>query len=110
MKRIVDVIKVIDKCGLSYRGDKAEAAYSLENIAFNHGNFLELILLLRKYDVCLQQHLNSWIGNSKKQHETGEKGRGSLVTLLSKVVDVISQLMRPLLQRNLSREVCFQSK
>ena len=46
MECIVDVIKVIGKCGLSYRGDKVEAGYSLENIAVNHGNVLELILLL----------------------------------------------------------------
>lgn len=38
MERIVDVITVIRKCGLSYRGNKAEAAYSLENIAVNHVN------------------------------------------------------------------------
>jgi len=29
MERIVDVVKVIGKCGLSYRGDKEEAGYSL---------------------------------------------------------------------------------
>jgi hypothetical protein len=45
MERIVDVIKIIGKCGLSYRGDE-EAGYCLENIAVNHGNILELILLL----------------------------------------------------------------
>ncbi len=94
MERIADVIKVIGKCGLSYRGDE-EAGYSLENI----GNILELILLLSRYDICLQQHVNTCIENSKKQHETGAKGRGSLVTLLSKdtfdkVVDVISQLIK----------------
>ena len=99
MERIVDVVKVIGKCGLSYRGDKEEWAFSLENIAVNHGNVLELILLLSRYDICLQQHVNSCIEDSKKQHETGAKGRGALVTLLSKetinkVVDVISQLIK----------------
>lgn len=99
MERIVDVVKVIGKCGLSYRGDKEEAGYSLENIAVNHGNVLEWILLLSRYDICLQQHVNTCIENSKKQHETGAKGRGALVTLLSKetinkVVDVISQLIK----------------
>ncbi|RXN33944.1 zinc finger MYM-type 1-like protein [Labeo rohita] len=99
MERIVDVIKVIGKCGLSYRGDNEEAGYSLENIAVNHGNILELILLLSRYDICLQQHVNTCIENSKKQHETGAKGRGALVTLLSKetfnkVVDVIGQLIK----------------
>lgn len=99
MERIVDVVKVIGKCGFSYRGDKEEGAFSLENIAVNHGNVLELILLLSRYDICLQQHVNTCIENSKKQQETGAKGRGALVTLLSKetinkVVDVISQLIK----------------
>lgn len=58
-----------------------------------------LILLLSRYDICLQQHVNTCIENSKKQHETGAKGRGSLVTLLSKdtfskVADAISQLIK----------------
>lgn len=65
-----------------------------------------LILLLSRYDICLQQHVNTCIENSKKQHETGAKGRGSLVTLLSKdtfskVVDAISQLIKA----NVAKEV-----
>uniref|UniRef100_A0A671TTT5 Uncharacterized protein n=1 Tax=Sparus aurata TaxID=8175 RepID=A0A671TTT5_SPAAU len=99
MERIVDVIKVIGKCGLSYRGDKAEAAYTLENTAVNHGNFLELMTLLSRYDLCLQQHMSSCIEQSRRHHDTGAKGRGSLVTLLSKdivgkVVDVLSQVIK----------------
>lgn len=54
---------------------------------------------MSRYDICLQQHVNTCIENSKKQHETGAKGRGSLVTLLSKdtfskVADAISQLIK----------------
>ncbi|XDV47519.1 hypothetical protein PO909_017124 [Leuciscus waleckii] len=100
MERIIDVIKVIGKCGLSYRGDKAEAAaYTLEDTAVNHGNFRELVILLSRYDLCLQQHISSCIEQSKKHHDTGAKGRGSLVTLLSedivgKVVDALSQVIK----------------
>ena len=99
MERIIDVIKVIGKCGLSYRGHKAEAAYTLEDTAVNHGNFLELLILLSRYDLCLQQHISSCIEQSKKHHDTGAKGRGSLVTLLSKdmvekVVDALSQVIK----------------
>lgn len=99
MERIIDVIKVICKCGLSYRGDKAEAAYTLEDTAVNHGNFLELVILLSCYDLCLQQHISSCIEKSKKPHDTGAKGRGYLVTLLSKdivgkVVDALSQVLK----------------
>ena len=41
MERVVDVVKVIGKCGLSYRGEE-ESGYALENVAANHGNSLEL--------------------------------------------------------------------
>lgn len=43
---------------MGIRGDKEEAAYSLENMAINYGNALELILLLSKCDMCLQQHVD----------------------------------------------------
>lgn len=84
---------------MGIRGDKEEAAYSLENMGINYGNALELILFLSKCDMCLQQHVDICTENSKKQHEKGAKGRGSLVTLLSKdtlnkVVNVISQLIK----------------
>ena len=58
MECVVDVTKVIRKCGISYRGDQ-EAAFSLKNMAVNHGNILGIILLLSKYDVCHQQHVIS---------------------------------------------------
>ena len=35
-----------------------EAAYTLENDDIDHGNFLEILLLLRKYDSVLQNHIN----------------------------------------------------
>ena len=54
MELVIDVVKVIGKYGLSYRGHRHEAAYNLENMAVNYGKFPELILLLSKYDVCLQ--------------------------------------------------------
>ncbi len=53
LERVVDVVKVIGKRGLSYRGSQSEAAYTLEDISVDHGNFLELILLISKYDNCL---------------------------------------------------------
>ena len=62
---IVDVIKVIGKCGLSYRGTHFEAAYTWENMALIHGNVLEMILLLSKFDVSLQGHVSECIKKSK---------------------------------------------
>lgn len=66
MGHIIDVIKVIGKCGLSYRGTNFEAAYTWENMALDHGNFLEMILLLSKFDVSLQEHVSECIKNEMK--------------------------------------------
>lgn len=96
---IVNVVKVIGKRGLSYQGSEFEAAYTLEDHSLDHGNFLKMILLLGLYDSCLQQHLTECIEKSKTQDESEARGRGSLVSLLSKdtvnkVIKVISQLIR----------------
>lgn len=104
MERVIDVVKVIGKCGLSYRGHRHEAAHNLENIAINHGNFLELILLLSKYDVCLQEHVSDCIQKSKKQ--MGSKGRGSLVTMMSKTTaKKVIEVIRMLIQQKIAAEV-----
>eukprot|EP00102_Acyrthosiphon_pisum_P019919 XP_016657129.1 PREDICTED: zinc finger MYM-type protein 1-like [Acyrthosiphon pisum] len=78
LDRIINVIKLIGKCGLSIRGKRNEAAYLLNNESVDHGNFLELIILLSKYDVVLNEHLNSVIKKSEKQHNCNSKGRGNL--------------------------------
>ena len=103
MERVVNVIKCIGKRGLSYRGGSHEAAYSLENVALDRGNFLEIIMLLSEYDTTLQEHVNDCIKKSKRLHEAG---RGSLLTLLSKqtgnkIIDVI----RILIQHTVASEV-----
>lgn len=89
MDRIINVVKVIGKRGLSYQGSDFEAAYTLEHRSLDHGNFLEMIMLLGLYDPCLQQHLTECIEKSKALHESGAGGRGSLVTLLSKDTIII---------------------
>ncbi|CAH0549851.1 unnamed protein product [Brassicogethes aeneus] len=85
--RVIDVIKLISKRGLSYRGKTNEAAYTLdsENEHKDHGTFLEIILLLSKYDIVLKNHLDSAIEISKKNEEKGIKNRtGNFVTFISK--------------------------
>lgn len=54
----------------------------------------------------LQEHVNECVQKSKSLHESGAKGRGALVTLLSKtsvdkVIDVISHFIK----ESISREV-----
>lgn len=101
LERIIDVVKVIGKRGLSYRGtsSESESAYSLDNSMIDHGNFLELILLLSKYDILLKDHLDKVIKKSKVAHASGSKGRGGSITLISKtminhVIAAISSLMK----------------
>ncbi|XP_022816963.1 uncharacterized protein LOC111349884 [Spodoptera litura] len=87
LKRIIDIILFISKQGIAYRG-KSEALYSLADIADdnqNHGNFLNLVVLLSKYDPVLKAHMSEAITESKKRKDSGKgKGRGGLVTFLSK--------------------------
>ncbi|KAF0748187.1 RNA-directed DNA polymerase from mobile element jockey [Aphis craccivora] len=55
-QRIVDVIKLIGKRGLSSQG-AYESAKDLANINVSHGNFLDILLLLAKYDAPLDEHI-----------------------------------------------------
>jgi len=49
---LIDVIKLIEKLG------NAEAAYTLDNSALHHGDFLEIVLLVSKYDPLLKEHVD----------------------------------------------------
>ncbi|KAF0761538.1 Uncharacterized protein FWK35_00010105 [Aphis craccivora] len=76
-ERIISVVKLIGKRGLSYRGKNNEGAYCLNDSNLDHGNFLEIMILLSKYDPVICEHFNVII--KKKQ-----KGRGNFLTFLSK--------------------------
>lgn len=82
LERVVDIVKVIGKRGLSYGGMQSEAAYTLDDPSIDHGNFLEMIILLGKYDVRLKEHLTECVEKSKILHQSGTKGRGSQITLI----------------------------
>ena len=43
MEKVVDVVTLIGKRGLSYRGSNEEAAYTLDNEEIDHGTFLEVV-------------------------------------------------------------------
>ena len=108
MERAVDVVKLIGKRGLSYRGSNEEAAYTLDNEEIDHGTFLEVVKLLRKYDSCTADHLSHVVQNSKKQHQKAKssRGRGSLVTLLSKTtVNSVITVIRDRISQWISEEV-----
>lgn len=90
-----------------------EAAYTLGDNTIDHGNFLEQIVLLGKYDMCLREHLNDCIEKSKKLHQSsGSRGRGSLVTLLSKttvnsVIDAIGHFIQESITSDVQRAGMF---
>ena len=65
--------------------------YTLDDKSVDHGNFLELILLISQFDVPLNNHIHKVIDASKKRHDSLERkgkgrsrGRGNLTTMLSK--------------------------
>lgn len=99
LHRIIDILKLIGKRGLSFRGS-IESAYTLENENVDHGNFLEILMLLSKYDLTLKNHLNQTIELSKKRHDKvgSSRGRGDLISFFSKttlnyIIDSIRELI-----------------
>lgn len=69
MERIIETIKTIGKRGLSFRGKRHEAAYSLTDETLDHGTFLEMLILLGKFDPILKNHLDYVVLKSKKAHQ-----------------------------------------
>ncbi|CAH2327721.1 zinc finger MYM-type 1-like [Pelobates cultripes] len=93
LNRIFNIVKLLGKQGLPFRAHGTnESLYNLNNIEINHGNFLEIVLLLSQYDIPLKNHLDKCVQDSEKRKQqlkdrkTSGKhstGRGSLVTFLS---------------------------
>lgn len=91
---IVDVLKLIGKQGLPLRAS-VEQAHKFNDVSVNHGNFLEILFLLSKYESTLKTHLSEVTKKSlqsfekrvKKEKESREMkkvvGRVSHVTFLS---------------------------
>jgi len=54
LERIIETIKIIGKRGLSFRGKRNEAAYSLTDETLDHGTFIEILILFGKFDPILK--------------------------------------------------------
>lgn len=68
LERIIETIKVIGIRGLSFRGSKdAKAAYTLNDDSLDHGNFLEMLILISKFDTMLKEHIDEAVIKSKKK-------------------------------------------
>ncbi|KAJ8892922.1 hypothetical protein PR048_005503, partial [Dryococelus australis] len=98
LQHLIDITLFIGRQGLAYRR-KEEASYSLNQIG-NHGNFLELVLLISEYDVILKTHVEQCIEDRKKRMKDLKKRevmgnrkkhfcKGSLVIFLSKTSLII---------------------
>ncbi|KAF0717601.1 Zinc finger MYM-type protein 1 [Aphis craccivora] len=59
---------LIGKRGLSYRGHRNEDAHTLNNKILDHGNFLEKMMLLSKYDPVINEHFNTIIAKSETKY------------------------------------------
>ena len=91
---------------MPYRGTgDTEGLYKMNDVNINRGNFLELLKFTAERDAILRQYLDNAILSSKKrklnmdQRQKNSKGRGSLVTLVSKttvnkVIEGILETMR----------------
>uniref|UniRef100_A0A8C5PR13 HAT C-terminal dimerisation domain-containing protein n=1 Tax=Leptobrachium leishanense TaxID=445787 RepID=A0A8C5PR13_9ANUR len=100
LERVVKTIKLIGKRGLSYSA-LTELAYTLHDETLDHGNFLEILLLLSEFDPLLKSHLDHIRQETKEQHgePKSSKELGSLVTLISKttanaIIGIISSLLK----------------
>lgn len=58
IERIIDLVKLISKRDLSSRGHKNESTLSLLDPIVGHSNFLDIILLLKTYDIVLNGHID----------------------------------------------------
>ncbi|KAL4090127.1 hypothetical protein QTP88_025026 [Uroleucon formosanum] len=97
---------LIGKRGLNYRGKRNEAAYSLNDHNLDHGNFLEIMILLSKYDPIICEHFNTIINKSEKKQKQNKRGRGSFLTFLSKnTVQVVINEIASNIKRTIATEV-----
>jgi len=108
LTRIIEIVKLIAKRGLSYRGQKFEAAYTLSDSSLDHGNFLEMVLLVGKFDPVLNGHLDKVIKKSTTIHNSGTKHGGGLITFLSKttvnyIVEALSQIIKYIISKEVEK-------
>ncbi|XP_004209165.1 uncharacterized protein LOC101237930 [Hydra vulgaris] len=113
LSRVIDIIKHSCKQTLPFRGHRNEGAYSLDNNEENNEIFLALVQLLAKYDPLLASHLSMCqekstkrIKKLKRQGKAGSKGRGALVTFLSKTtISKLLNIMKNMMQEQIVMEV-----
>lgn len=105
LARIIEGILFIGRQGIAYRSHRGEQSYTLDDKSVNHGNFLELLMCWSKFDPLLEKYVRLAISNSK-QRSNNSKGRGSLVTFLSKTtINTIISIISQWIQEEIGKEV-----
>ena len=104
LARIIDIIKFIAGQGLPYRGN-SESARDLLEPNKRHGNFLEMVLLVSKYDPLLSVHVTQC---SERGQQQG-RGRGSCITFLSKttvnnIIRILAELIQERIVETINRD------
>ncbi|XP_022161623.1 uncharacterized protein LOC111027533 [Myzus persicae] len=107
LQRVIDIVKLIGKRGLSYRAHRNESALSLNNPILDHGNFLDILLLLKKYDIVLNEHVDSLTNKAQRKANSGNsKGKVSKVTFFSKTtVNMVIDSISTLIKKNISSQI-----
>lgn len=111
LHRIVNSILLLAKQNAAFRGTH-EGIYDIKNEEKQHGNFLEIIKFLCIYDPVIASHIEKCYQLGKLAKEKREKsnkqskGRGSLVTFLSKTtVRKIIIIMGNLIKNKIAQDV-----
>ena len=82
--RVVSIVKVIGKRGMPYRGKAGcEAVNVLANDRVDHGTFLEIVILVAKYDEILKAHLKEIIDKGMLNDKQDKRNRANRNTFIS---------------------------
>lgn len=107
LQHVIDIVKLIGKRGLSYRGHRNESALSLNNFNLDHGNFLDILLLLKKYDIVLNEHIDLFTKKAQCKANSGNsKGKVSKVIFISKTtVNMVINSINTLIKKKNSTQI-----
>jgi len=106
VERVIDVVKLISKRVLSYRGNKYVVVYCLEDLSLDHGKYFINHSFIKKNDVVLNEHLDLVIKKSKVSHESENKNLSGLLTLISKTtINMFIECIDQEIETCITREV-----
>jgi len=93
---VIEVVKLIGKSDFSYRASQHQSSNSLQNPILDHGNFLEIIFLMKKYNVILNEHADKMIKNTQVKATCYQSTKVKGLTFISKttvnlVIDVLKK-------------------